>query len=136
MSSLNAQNELASEMSKLVSRTEKYEYLMDAGRKLRIPDESLKSSDNLIPGCQSRVWFKAVREGGRIRFYADSDSLITKGIISLLLRVYDNRKPGEIVSADLNFLSATGLNRQLSPVRANGARTILKRMQISASELM
>ena len=129
METEEVQDEIIKEMAKLKSQMEKYGYLIRLGRGLAPMDEKLKTADNLIGGCQSRVWLNAELKEGKLRIAADSDALIVKGIIALLLRVLNNRTPQEISGADLYFLRETGLESRLSPVRANGVLTIVSRIK-------
>ena len=99
---------------------DKYEYLIDLGKHLSAYPEEEKTEENLIKGCQSRVWLKSYIGEGKIFFIADSDALITKGIISLLVDVYSGRKPEEIAAEDFSFINEIGLKENLSPTRANG----------------
>lgn len=99
---------------------DKYEYLIELGKNLDPFSEDLKTDDRLIKGCQSRVWLDARREGDRIFFNADSDAIITKGIISLLISVYSGRTAEEISADDFSFIDELGLKENLSPTRANG----------------
>ena len=104
---------------------DKYEYLIDLGRRLEpFPDE-LKTEDRLIKGCQSRVWLDTVVEDGRLFFRADSDAIITKGIISLLIGVYSGRTAREIADDDFSFVDQLGLRENLSPTRANGLASMI-----------
>ncbi len=112
---------------------DKYEYLIEIGKSLKIIDENRKLESNLITGCQSRVWLAADYVDGKIIFSADSDAIITKGIISLLTRVLSNRTPGEILEADLNFLKQIGLEDNLSPTRANGLRSMVLKIKAYAA---
>jgi cysteine desulfuration protein SufE len=123
------QETIIREMSQFEDWMDKYEYLISAGRSLKPMDDSLKKDENLISGCQSKVWLYGERENDKVRFYADSDALITKGILSLLLRIMDNQPSEEIKNADLHFIEETGLQSHLSPVRANGLHSIIKRMK-------
>ena len=99
---------------------DKYEYLIELGKGLPMIDEKDKTDEHLIKGCQSRVWLSCREENGRLRFAADSDAIITKGIISLLLKVYDNQTPADILAANEDFIEQIGLKENLSPTRANG----------------
>ena len=99
---------------------DKYEYLIDLGKNLEPYPEDKKTDDKLIKGCQSRVWLDSKVEEGKIFFSADSDAIITKGIISLLISVYSGRTPAEISADDFSFIEAIGLKENLSPTRANG----------------
>ena len=105
---------------------DKYEYLIELGKGLEpFPDEK-KTDDRLIKGCQSRVWLDARKEDGRIYFSADSDAIITKGIISLLISVYSGRTPEEIAGDDFGFVAEIGLKENLSPTRANGLVSMIE----------
>jgi cysteine desulfuration protein SufE len=111
---------------------DKYEYLIELGKSLPIIKDSGKDDTNLINGCQSRVWLAADYIDGKIFFTADSDAIITKGIISLLIRVYSGRTPKEIIDADLSFIKEIGLEQNLSPTRANGLLSMIKRIKFYA----
>ncbi len=104
---------------------DKYEYLIDLGRRLEAFPEELKTDDRLIKGCQSRVWLDATVEDGRLIFRADSDAIITKGIISLLIGVYSGRTAREIADDDFSFVDRLGLRENLSPTRANGLASMI-----------
>jgi len=104
---------------------DKYEYLIDLGRRLEAFPEELKTEDRLIKGCQSRVWLDATVEGDRLVFRADSDAIITKGIISLLIGVYSGRTAREIAEDDFSFVDRLGLRENLSPTRANGLASMI-----------
>lgn len=108
---------------------DKYEYLIDIGKSLTIIDEKRKLEANLINGCQSRVWLAADYKDGKIVFTADSDAIITKGIISLLIRVLSNRTPNEILESNLDFLKEIGLEENLSPTRANGLKSMIDKIR-------
>ncbi|MDA3792340.1 MAG: SufE family protein [Elusimicrobia bacterium] len=123
------QDRIIREMIEFEDWMDKYDYLISAGRQLKPIDSSLKNDDNLIGGCQSKVWLEAERKNNKVRFFADSEALITKGILSLLLRIMDNQTPDEIKNADLYFIEETGLQSHLSPVRANGLGAIVKQMK-------
>ncbi len=111
---------------------EKYEYLIELGKGLEPIGEHGKQEKNLIKGCQSRVWLDAKFENGRLVFKADSDAIITKGIVSLLVRVFSGRTPQEILEADLSFLDAIGLKEHLSPTRANGLLAMIEQINMYA----
>ena len=104
---------------------DKYEYLIDLGRRLEPFPEELKTDDRLIRGCQSRVWLDATVEDGKLYFRADSDAIITKGIISLLIGVYSGRTAREIADDDFSFVDRLGLRENLSPTRANGLASMI-----------
>lgn len=112
---------------------DKYNYLIELSNSLPIISEEGKSQANLIEGCQSRVWLDAkLNDEGNIQFSADSDAIITKGIVSLLIRVLNNRSPKEIMDADLYFIDKIGLKEHLSPTRSNGLLAMLKQMKLYA----
>jgi cysteine desulfuration protein SufE len=114
---------------------DKYEYLIDLGKNLQPFDESKKTDDKLIKGCQSRVWLDWKFEDGKLYFSADSDAIITKGIISLLISVYSGRTPQEITSDDFSFLDRIGLKENLSPTRANGLVSMINTIRSAAAAL-
>ena len=126
------QVEIVEEFDMFEDWVQKYEYLIDLGKSLPIIEEKYKTQDNLIKGCQSRVWLHANHENGIIVYTADSDAIITKGIIALLIRVLSNQKSVEITSANLEFINEIGLNEQLSPTRANGLVSMIKEMKLYA----
>ena len=113
---------------------DKYEYLIELGKKLPPYPEEDKTDDKLIKGCQSRVWLNYKVEGGKIFFQADSDAIITKGIISLLVEVYSGRTAGEIAADDFSFLDSIGLKENLSPTRANGLVSMISTIKRIAAE--
>lgn len=108
---------------------DKYEYLIELGKGLSPMDEQYKTEDNRIHGCQSRVWLHAYMEDGLLKFEADSDAIITKGIVGLLVKVLSGHPPKEIAEADLYFLKAIGLQEHLSPTRANGLVSMVKQIK-------
>jgi cysteine desulfuration protein SufE len=114
---------------------QKYEYLIDLGKELTPIEEKYKIEDNLIKGCQSRVWLHAEKRDDKIIYTADSDAIMTKGIIAILINVLSNQKAAEIVSADLSFIDAIGLKEQLSATRANGLVSMIKKMKLYALAL-
>ena len=111
---------------------EKYEYIIDLGKDLPLIDPAKKTADRLIEGCQSQVWLDAAVVVDRIRFTADSDAIITKGIIGLLIRVFDNEKPEDIAKSDLHFIQEIGLQEHLSPTRSNGLVSMIKKIKLLA----
>ena len=111
---------------------DRYAYLIDLGRECPQIDEQNKTEQNLIRGCQSRVWLSCSYSDGRLHFRADSDAVITRGIISLLIRVFDGHTPEEILDADLAFIDAIGLKEHLSPTRSNGLTAMVKQMKMYA----
>ena len=120
-----AQAEVVEDFSMYDEWLDKYEYLIDLGRRLEAFPEDLKTEDRLIKGCQSRVWLDASLEDGRLYFRADSDAIITKGIISLLIGVYSGRTAREIADDDFSFVDRLGLRENLSPTRANGLSSMI-----------
>ncbi|MFN3341050.1 MAG: SufE family protein [Flavobacteriales bacterium] len=110
----------------------KYEYLIDLGKDLPAISAEYKTDDYKIKGCQSQVWLHAELIGGRVRFTADSDAIITKGIIALLVRVFDDETPDAIAAADLQFINEIGLAQHLSPTRSNGLLSMIKQMKMYA----
>ena len=115
---------------------DKYEYLIELGKNLEEYPEESKTEDKLIKGCQSRVWLDSKVKDGKIWFKADSDAIITKGIISLLISVYSGRDPKEIVEDDFGFISQIGLKENLSPTRANGLVSMIARIKELAAEMV
>lgn len=113
---------------------DKYEYLIDLGKNLEAYPEEEKTEDKLIKGCQSRVWLDWRLEGGKLYFKADSDAIITKGIISLLINVYSGRTPKEIAADDFSFINQIGLKENLSPTRANGLVSMIDTIKAVALE--
>ena len=113
---------------------DKYEYIIDLGKSLDSYPEDQKTDEYLIKGCQSRVWLDAKMEKGVLVFNADSDAIITKGIISLLIRIYSGRTPEEILSSDFSVVEKIGLKENLSPTRANGLVSMIQTMKKLASE--
>jgi cysteine desulfuration protein SufE len=111
---------------------EKYEYIIELGKDLPIIEEINKTDDRLIEGCQSRVWLDSKVEDSKMRFYADSDAIITKGIIGLLIRVLNNESPEVVAKADLHFIKDIGLQEHLSITRSNGLLSMVKKMKMSA----
>ena len=126
------QEQIIEEFSVFTDWLDKYEYLIELGKKLPIIDEKNKVEQNLIKGCQSRVWIDAEYVDGKIIYRADSDAIITKGIISLLIRVLSNHDPNEIATVDLFFIDKIGLHENLSPTRANGLLAMIKQMKLYA----
>ncbi len=126
------QQEIVSEFSLFDDWMEKYEYIIDLGKDLPLINENLKTEDRLIEGCQSRVWLNSEIVDGKMNFTADSDAIITKGIIGLLIRVLNSEDPKTVVETDLHFIKDIGLQEHLSPTRANGLAGMVKRMKIEA----
>lgn len=111
---------------------DKYEYIIELGKELPLIDESRKTDNRLIEGCQSRVWLSTDYDGEKMHFSADSDAIITKGIIALLVRVFDNESPKNIASSPLNFIKEIGLHEHLSPTRSNGLANMIRTMKMEA----
>ena len=127
------QDEIIEEFSVYEEWLDKYEYLIELGNSLGQIDESKKTPDNIIQGCQSRVWLDCkMNDDGTLTFTADSDAIITKGIIALLIRAVNNQKPQDIIDADLYFIENIGLNENLSPTRANGLLAMIKQIRYYA----
>lgn len=126
------QEEIAAEFEVYDDWMDKYNYLIELSRDLPVIDPKLKISENLINGCQSKVWLNAEYLDGKVHFTADSDAIITKGIVSLLIRVLSDRTPGEIIHADLFFIDQIGLRQNLSPTRSNGLLSMIKQMKLYA----
>ena len=128
------QDDIVNEMSGLPDALAKYEYLVRLGRELEVPDEDVRLDAHSVAGCQSRVWIRTELRAGRLHIAADSDALITRGIIVLLLRVLDGRPLREILRTELRFLDRTGLSAHLSPARANGLAAMVRRIRQCAEE--
>ena len=111
---------------------QRYEYMIDLGKSLPIIDENLKTDDLIIKGCQSKVWLHATLENDKVVFTADSDAIITKGIIAILIRVFSNQKPADILAANTDFIDEIGLKEHLSPTRANGLVSMIKQLKMYA----
>lgn len=129
-----AENEVVDTFSMYDEWLDKYEYLIDLGKNLEAYPEECKTEDKLIKGCQSRVWLDYKVQDGRIYLKADSDAIITKGIISLLISVYSGRTPEEIASSDFGFIEKIGLKENLSPTRANGLASMIATIKAVALE--
>ena len=134
MSIADKQENLLEELALFQDWTERYEYVIGLGKKLAPMDETSKTPAHLIKGCQSQVWIDAAFEGGKVRFSADSDSLITKGMIALFVRVLDGETPDDILTADMTFIDRTGLKEHLAPTRANALNLMANQMKQRALE--
>ena len=128
-----AENAIVEEFSMYEEWLDKYEYLIELGKSLNDYPESAKTDDRLIKGCQSRVWLDYRVEDGKVVFNADSDAIITKGIISLLIGLYSGRTPQEILSSDFSVVEKIGLKENLSPTRANGLVSMIAKIREIAS---
>ncbi len=126
------QDEIIEEFNDFDDWMDRYQMLIDMGGEQEPLPEQYKTPQNLIDGCQSRVWLQADLVDGRIRFRAESDALIVKGIVALLVRVLDNQTPQDILDADLYFIKEIGLTEHLSPTRSNGLLAMLKQMKVYA----
>jgi len=126
------QKEIIDEFLMFDDWMQKYEYMIDLGKSLPLIQENNKTEDRLINGCQSKVWLDATLENGKIEYTADSDAIITKGIIAILLRVFSNQTPSAILSANMDFIDEIGLKEHLSPTRANGLVSMIKQIKIYA----
>ena len=134
MSIQEVQEEIVNDFSAFEEWMDKYEYIIELGKSLPIIDSSEKVDSNLIKGCQSRVWVHTSFEDGKLYFTADSDAIITKGIISLLIKVYNVRTPSEILSSDLSFIDRIGLKENLTPTRTNGLLSMIEQIRTEASK--
>ncbi len=128
----NIQNNIIDEFGEMEEWMDKYSFLIDLGNELPTIDSEYKTEKYLIEGCQSKVWLFAEMENGKVFYKADSDAIITKGIIALLVKVLSGRKPDEIVNSDLFFIKDIGLEKHLSPTRANGLLSMVKQMRLYA----
>ena len=126
------ENEIVEEFSNFDDWMDKYSYIIEFGKTLPLIDEKYKTKSNLIEGCQSQVWLNAELEGDKIIFKADSDAIITKGIVGLLIRALSNHAPDDILNAKLDFVEKIGLKEHLSPTRANGLTAMIKQMKLYA----
>ncbi|PRY14231.1 cysteine desulfuration protein SufE [Pontibacter ummariensis] len=111
---------------------DKYEYIIQLGKELPIIDDKYKTEENLIKGCQSKVWLHAEKQDGKLHFTADSDALITKGLVSMVIQVLSGQKPKDIAEADIYFIDRIGLQSHLSPTRSNGLLSMLKQIKLYA----
>lgn len=126
------QEEIIEEFEMFDDWMERYEHLIEIGKSLPMIDEAYKLDENIIKGCQSKVWLHSELNGNTINYTADSDAILTKGLVALLLRVFTNQTPQDILAADTNFIDEIGLKEHLSPTRANGLVSMLKQIKIYA----
>ena len=126
------QEEIIDEFNLFDDWMERYEYLIELGRSLPIIDQQYKLDENIIKGCQSKVWLRSEMNHTKIDFTADSDAILTKGLVALLLRVFSNQTPEDILKADTLFIDEIGLKEHLSPTRANGLVSMLKQIKLYA----
>lgn len=123
------QDSLIEEFDLFEDWTDKYEYLIDLGKKLPVMPEAYKTDENVIKGCQSKVWLNAKLEDGKVVFEADSEAVIVKGLISMLIRVLSQQSPTDILKADLYFIDAIGMSQHLAQTRSNGLLSMVKQMK-------
>lgn len=126
------QAEIVEEFSMFDDWMQRYEYMIELGKSLPLIAEEYKKDDNIIKGCQSKVWVHAELEGDKLVFTADSDAIITKGIIAILIRAFSDQKPRDIIEADTDFIDEIGLKEHLSPTRANGLVSMIKQLKMYA----
>ena len=132
MSIKEIQDEIVDEFSMFDDWMQRYEYIIDLGKGLPLIDEQYKTEDNIIKGCQSKVWVHAEQNGEKIVFTADSDAILTKGIIAILIRAFSNQKAADILNANTDFIDEIGLKEHLSPTRANGLVSMIKKIKMYA----
>ena len=133
MNKINAvQKEIVEEFYLFDDWMQRYEYMIELGKSLPLIDPEYKTEENIIKGCQSKVWIHADLEGDKLVFTADSDAIITKGIIAVLIRVFSNQHPDAILGADTSFIDKIGLKEHLSPTRANGLVSMIKQLKMYA----
>ena len=126
------QNEIIEEFSLFEDWMQRYEYMIELGKSLPLIAPEFKTDDNIIKGCQSKVWVHAELQGEQLAFTADSDAIITKGIIAILIRAFSNQHPSEILASDTAFIDKIGLKEHLSPTRANGLVSMIKQIKMYA----
>lgn len=132
MSITEIKNEIIEEFAMFDDWEERYQYMIDLGKTLPLIDEQYKTEDNIIKGCQSKVWVHAEMTDDKVVFTADSDAIITKGIIAILIRVFSNQHPRDIIESDTDFIDKIGLKEHLSPTRANGLVSMIKQLKMYA----
>ncbi len=135
MSIAETESEIVEEFGMFEQWDDKYQYIIDLGKSLAPMDEKLKTEERLIKGCQSRVWLHTELKDGKVYFTADSDAIITKGLVALMVRVLSEHTAKEIVDAPLNFINEIGLKDHLSPTRSNGLLSMVKQMKLDALAL-
>ena len=126
------QDEIVDEFSMFDDWMQRYEYIIDLGKGLPLIDKQYKTEDNIIKGCQSKVWVHGEQNGDKIVFTADSDAILTKGIIAILIRTFSNQKATDILNANTDFIDEIGLKEHLSPTRANGLVSMIKKIKMYA----
>ena len=132
MSIATKQADIVEEFSMFDDWMQRYEYMIDLGKSLPLIADEYKTDDNIIKGCQSKVWVHAELEGDKVVFTADSDAIITKGIIAILIRAFSKQHPKDILAADTSFIDDIGLKEHLSPTRANGLVSMIKQLKMYA----
>jgi cysteine desulfuration protein SufE len=132
MSIKETQDEIIADFEYLTNWDDKYEYIISLSKELPIISDEYKKEENLIRGCQSRVWLHADYRDGKLFFTADSDAIITKGLVSMVIKVLNGHTPGDIVAAEIYFIDAIGLRSHLSPTRSNGLLSMLKQIKLYA----
>ena len=126
------QDEIVDEFSMFDDWMQRYEYIIELGKNLPLIKEEYKVDENLIKGCQSKVWLQGEKDNDKIVFTADSDAILTKGIIAILIRVFSNQTPKDIIDAEMDFIDQIGLKEHLSPTRANGLVSMIKNIKMYA----
>jgi cysteine desulfuration protein SufE len=126
------QDEIVDEFSMFEDWMQRYEYIIDLGKSLPLIDAQYKTEDNIIKGCQSKVWVHAEQQGEKVVFTSDSDAILTKGIIAILIRAFSNQKAADILEANTDFIDKIGLKEHLSPTRANGLVSMVKKIKMYA----
>ncbi len=128
----DVQNDIIDEFSMFEDWEERYQYMIDLGKTLPLIEDKYKTEDNIIKGCQSKVWVHANMQDNKVNFTADSDAIITKGIIAILIRAFSNQHPNDIIEANTDFIDKIGLKEHLSPTRANGLVSMIKQIKLYA----
>jgi cysteine desulfuration protein SufE len=126
------QDDIIDEFSMFDDWMQRYEYIIELGKNLPLIQEEFKTEENIIKGCQSKVWLQGEQKDDTVVFTADSDAILTKGIIAILIRVFSNQKPADILEADMDFIDQIGLKEHLSPTRANGLVSMIKNIKMYA----
>ncbi len=132
MSSIDQQNEIIQNFSQFKTWEERYKEIIRMGKELESMPEEYKTSDKLITGCQSQVWIHAAWDNGKVRFWGDSDAMIVKGLLALVLKIYNHQSPNDIISIQPTFMKELGLNVHLSPSRSNGLASMVKQIKLYA----
>jgi cysteine desulfuration protein SufE len=132
MSIKEIQDEIVDEFSMFDDWMQRYEYIIELGKSLPLIEEQYKTEDNIIQGCQSKVWVHAELQGDKVVFTADSDAILTKGIIAILIRAFSKQKASDILDANTDFIDEIGLKEHLSPTRANGLVSMIKKLKMYA----